>query len=537
MDQFVNKTPAEIRLMQQAVVETALAYFWKGASVRYSWLPMTIRDRKTIGESRMHAGAAPELASRDFTIYSHCADWINSVYLNAFNHNVGGAIRRAYVRCFNAYKSAKDPDVVLRYGGDGMTDAEAFIEEMEKILQPADIFSVDGHTMLYLGDCIGDGKEYVLHCTGAYSTTDFDGLVALGNIRIAEKDYFIHEKYPWGARNQGKFEHMTVMRPINVLKYEDMTESAKQRLTWPMLEVDRYTSLFGYSSAQPGQVVTVTTTVFNHSRQDYRDLPIVETLPVGARLHPSGQQAPAWCVDVPAGTGVSVSYQVQITASRGETVTFPGGTVGGIPTRTITNPVGGRLFTPKWVKPLEKMAGVMTGDVEFANAFYRNVMDLKLDLPSSMQEVLDGLFDVIAIEGAEEGGGHMLQPKPVEELSPEFARLHAMLLPEHKLGQMVWLGSDPDTYYPKNRVTTYYPGSYAIGDIFLCLAGEPSVTVKSAADVVVYVYLGEGKVACMQEGGMAIRPFADTVQPCIDMNVLLCLRPALAYDDPLTEMK
>jgi hypothetical protein len=102
----VENTPDQVKKMQRAVVETALAYYWKGAAVEYDYATMTIRDRKNLGESKLHTGDAPEMASLDNIRCYHCADWIRSVYLNVMNYAVCPE-RHAGVMQMNIYKSAK----------------------------------------------------------------------------------------------------------------------------------------------------------------------------------------------------------------------------------------------------------------------------------------------------------------------------------------------------------------------------------------------------------------------------------------------
>lgn len=533
-------------MMQKAVVETAMAYFRRGGSVMYSWMSMTVRNRKTVGESRMHAGAAPELASRDFTIYSHCADWINSVYLNALNHNVAGAIRLAFVRAYNIFKSAEEPDVVLKFGGDGLKDRAEFERLARELLQPGDIYSVsgdpdysNGHTMLYLGDCLGDGTRYVLHCSGAKPTKELGGCPSLGRIRCADIEYFFGKEYPWGLYNEEKNQHFTIMRPINIIGPEAVTPSARARLRYPGLLADRYASVFGWGSAVAGEEITVTVAVENFGPEPYRAITVTEPLPQGgvivADSVTGGGTLTAdgidWILDLPAGERVELTYRVRVTAGVGEMLTLPAGTVGGLATRCLSWSVAAKPLPPAAEGAAEAAVEALTAqgltkDLSCVSEFCRRVWGWEAGLPQDMQHLLDGLFDLHPIVDADDSCARMLKPTPVEALTPEFRRLRAMIVPEHLTGQVVWLGSNVDTYYPCNRVTTLYENSYTPGDLLLCLDGEPSYWVRDPAHVTAFICLGGGRVAWMREGTISIEPFDGTVK-ALEKNVLIGIRPGL----------
>lgn len=553
-----ENTPEEIKLMQQAVVETGLAYYRKRNGVDYDYATMTIRDRKTVGVAKMHAGAAPELASDDFIIYAHCADWINTVYMNAFDHIVGPSIWQAYVRSFNVNKSINDADVVLKYGGDGMRDRDEFAKKAREILQPGDIWSAsgdpdysNGHTMLYIGDYKGDGKQYVIHCSASPSdvNTGDPAFDSVGGIKMDTIEHFFADDKGWSIYHEDYIQHVTIMRPINILKFEDMTTSAAVRVKYSMMDVDRRTDAFGYSSVENGQEVTLTLTIRNSSKADYKDLVIKEPLPVGGEVVAGsiteggtlGTDGVTWKLNVPADTRLILSYKIKVTAGLGEKLELPISYVDELPTRALSYTVRGKAANKdlldafrksRTIEGVEKNQRIL--DLEFANVFYRNVLGVETGLPDTMQELLDGLFDVISISGAAVTGNKMLQPKNYENLTDEYKTIRDMILPDHMVGQVMFLGQSETTYYPFDRVTSYFENSYEPGDIIVCLDrlnGGYSVDVQAPEQVAVYIYLGSGKVATMVKKGLAVSDFETTIGLGLRMNVLLALRPTLVHED------
>ncbi len=553
-----ENTPEEIKLMQQAVVETGMAYYRKRNGVDYDFATMTIRDRKTVGVAKMHAGAAPELASDDFIIYAHCADWINTVYMNAFNHIVGPSIWEAYVRSYNLYKSVNDPDVVLKYGGDGMKDRDEFAKKAREILQPGDIWSAsgdpdysNGHTMLYIGDYKGDGKQYVIHCSAGASDVDTGdpALDASGGIKMDTIDHFFADDKGWSIYHESYIQHVTIMRPINILKFEDMTTSAAVRIKYSMMDVDRQTDAFGYTSVENGQEVTLSLTVRNTGKQAYQDLTVKEPLPVGGEIVVGsvneggtlGADGVTWKINVPADGKVTLQYKIKVTAGLGEKLQLPMSYVDELPTRELSYTVRGKAANVELIDAVRKereIPGVEKDqrilDLEFANVFYRNVLGVETGLPDTMQDLLDGLFDTITISGAGATGGYMLQPKAYESLTDEYKTIRDMILPDHMVGQVVFLGQSETTYYPVDRVTTYFEDSYEPGDIIVCLDrlnGSYDVAVEDPEQVSVYIYLGSGKVAAMVKKGLTVTNFENTIALGLRMNVLLALRPTLVNED------
>ena len=551
-----ENTPEQVAMMERAVVETALAYFWKGAAVEYDYAAMTIRDRKNLGESKLHTGDAPEKASLDNIRCYHCADWVRSVYLNALGYAVCPS-RHAGVMQMNIYKSANDPDIVLKLGGDGIQDKAEFEKKLLEVLRPGDIYSAsnntdynNSHTMMYLGDYKGDGKQYIIHCSGAATEMALGDQKMGDSIKMSTVDYFVTGS--WGVR-QDDIQMATVMRPTNILKFSDLTAAAKERLNWPLLELGRESSSFGYTGVTAGEEITVTSIVGNHSAEEYKNLTLTDPAPIGGEVVPGSVSdggtikdgGVTWTVNVPPDTKLQLTYKVKVTAPVGGELLLPAGSIGDLPSRDLRRQVSGKPIAQSLVDTVveaKALEGVekkeVIADLEFANVFYRNAFGLELNFPATMQELVDGLFEPVMATGCAKTGGWILQPKAAESMTEEFKTINNMILLDHRMGQLVWLGSSPDTCYPKDRVPFYLKENYVPGDIIATLGGDAADAfdadgkfIAKSEDVEIWIYLGDGKVAAMGNNGFAIKTFSKTVERCHIKNVLVALQPTLTNEN------
>ena len=561
----------DVEKLQQAVVETALAYYRKGKLVQYDWANMTWQSRYSLGISRMNTGAAPEDAAYDFTVNTNCSDWACDIYLNAFDYAPSGSRRHNQVRYLIKNKRDTDDDVFFRYFanlGDPMPqEVKDQIPGLRDLLQPGDLINVmvpaGGHTMIYIGDYIGDGNKYYIHSTGGGTplVSNADGDVAgkdslhtNGTISIATVDRLFEASYENGnyLLGEGVYE-ISIIRPVNLLSEADLTPSALSRLAYPGLDIDRSADAPLYSSVETGSEITVSITLKNTGPENFRGLKVTEALPAGAELVAGtvgdGGTITAggvsWELSLDAGKAVTLSYRVKVTAKAGETVALPGGTVADIPTRELTYTV---LGSP-WIVSGGSLSSVTAensfsnGDTAFANNFYKTVYGVDLQLPA-MDSIITNLFTQETQKDMRSSklGGKMLVARDRSQLTAEYQRIFDMILPDHQAGQSVYIPVNLECGRPENRVSTYLESNYMPGDIFLCTTGTSYLNVQNAADVVVYIYLGNGRVAVWDATGSAkgtkdetpkgfqIMSFTDTIHRNLRLNVMLCLRPALLQD-------
>ncbi len=547
---LAHNTPEELAIMQRAVAETAYAYYRKGDRVQYDWKAMTLQNRFSIGISRLSSGDAPEMAADDYIVFTHCAEYAYGVYLNTFGRAPADVTaREALAVAYDSYKSASEPDVVLKYGGNGgLTDKNEFVRLAKELLQPGDLLTTheandsNGHTMLYLGDILEEGGDVVLHSSGNPSGHLGDSETV--TVKKTTSSIFLGSG-GFGVLSDSTKE-ATILRPLNIIDYDELLPAAKTRLKYSELGVDRMADVYHYNSVQQDQELEITLEITNGSKEAYKGMVITDPAPAGGeivegsvteggRIVDGGIQ---WTLDVPADSRVKLVYRVRVTAPMGGTLTLDAGMVEDLPTRALSWQVGGKPIDQSWLDPVRKdesLAGMTenteTMELAFANTFYRNVLGLELGLPETMNQLIQGLFKEEMALGAGATGGYMLQPKAMDEMTDEYKRIRGMIPADHITGQVVDLGIRQETMRPMNRVMTYFPEAYQPGDIFIVLNGSRALSVTDPSDVDVYIYLGNSRVASQFKNGVRVRNFADTVELTLDSNIVLCLRPTLNTAD------
>ena len=538
-------SPEDIRLMQDAVVETALSYFRAGTNIHYDWNAMTVQDRLYYGVSRVTSEIGLGAVAPDNPLYTNCAQFVYSLYRDTFGYAAAGANNRtAYVRCYMEDMAADHPELVLRRGGDGMQDAAAFQKKMKEVLQPGDIVMVmqtstyTNHAMVYAGDLEGDGGHWVIHSSG--SPSGHMGPSTAATMKKVTWDLFL-EGGPYSVVGP-KYDAVLVIRPINVLTPADLTPAARARLNYPGLDVMREADVLPYMDVLPGQEVQVKLTLTNSSQQDMKGITVTDPAPAGAEAAASSvtengaakDGGVSWTVDLPAGKTAVLSYRVKVTAQKGETVTVPLSHVAGIPTRELKWTVGGTPVDKTKVTAVltaQTVEGITPGmgPLEFANAFYRSVLGTELDLPTDPQILVDGLLTAQTVRYKPDIAAKMLQPKAYEELDRQMKTIRSMIIPDHLRGRMVHLGNTEEDMLPRDRVVTYFADAYRPGDIFIAVTGSAGSVRADVKKTTVWICLGDGYVCTPTSDGtgIALDKFSRTVEQTLEHNIVMGLRPSL----------
>ena len=550
--------PYPVTLQQEALRQTALAFYNKAIDVQYCAKALTIQERYC---TRLCCGSAPEGASYDSTHYAVCSAYQYDIYKNAFDYELLASSGACGTPNMVALP-VTDPIVVVKYGGeDGMTDLDAALKAARECLRVGDLlvgYRTAGHVMMYIGDYKGDGREYLIHCwgksyipetgediiecAGHFPTTHPKG----GAIRIDEVDSYCFDP----AEKKSYFAHacstFAVLRPLNDPNFDfQPTAATLDRLKYRGIEIRREASLLRYNTAFPGERLTVTVTVTNNGDADYPPLKIVDPVPVGTVVEPTADEERIfengcfiWHRAVPAGKAVSVSYCVHTAGKPGDRIVFLPGSVEHIPTRGWSMPVGGKPMTAEQLFRAEQvirggLAPIKSVQSAFVNDAYRQLFGMELKLPETLGEIIRALLKPISVFAVKQFDGKMLTPRTEDELDGLGRRLHEMLIPEHLLGHFVFTGDDPLSEpkhrIAKDRVRVYRERFYETGDIFLASVDMESFIPTASEKVLVYIYLGNGRVlSCDPQRGAVILPFEETVSYLLNKRIVVGLRPALA---------
>ena len=346
---------------QKAIQQTALAYFYKNPYMQYDAHSVTF-EPKFYGAGRITHYEPPEYASYDQWHYSQCTDFCCDIIYDALGYAIyDGVVAPGTVNSgIKNFVDLTGPEVV--YANRGLTgdDLKAAVDEFRSLLQPGDIVGAcgfDGHMMMWLGDCLGDGTNYVIHCWGAsYDDATGDPVTeSVGSIKLQPEDELLFGS--GGSPNWNLYLDKRSSSLIGLYRFIDaadydgtITPQAATRLAYPNMSIDRTVDRTQYSDVVTGTDVTVTVTISNKGKEAYKGLKITETLPESGVTLKKGETE--WTVDVPAGGTVKKTYTVTVTAPKGSTILFPQGKVGDIPTREIELQVGGKHLSSEQEKAL-----------------------------------------------------------------------------------------------------------------------------------------------------------------------------------------
>ena len=552
----VSAGAATLAERQQALVAVALAYHDKGHSVQYDGTSI-VEDisRADGGKTRSTNQVAPEYATPHETMYSVCSDFAHQVYWEAFHYLLTGPAGN----CWTGELLSVDrnsPMVVYYWDNTMDKDRRTANAEMLAVAQPGDVFTTmqtnGGHTMVYVGDVYGDGDVYFAHCWGAdIRKASEDGFA---DIREYPKDGEVDKRYGYrqnadakgGAIRVSKVSEilerhysgdngtqLNLLRPLLEMKEEEypIRPATKYRMSHPRLAIDRTLNKTRFNSAYTGETVTLTLKLSNSSKNNYT-VPVTEKSPAGAKLKTPFQDASVsgetqtLNVELPAGESKTLICEYEITAKRGESVTFEGGSVGDIPSNTIPITVGGKKLTAEENARLaeladgkfNKLTAVRANATNRGDAVYQQVLGLNVQLPK-FRQISKKLIKSITVRSGKKT--HCFKAK--DEVDAEDLTAYQTLVPAF------WYGTRICYEWGIERCTDPRDMHLEPGDV-ICLC--PNDSLLSVAPTSQIVYLGSGKYLKYNKSdkGYLIVEEPELVSYVVQ-PLFYVLRPTLAYDD------
>ena len=551
MEYFAEQTKkpspfGHLPLRQRAFLETVLAYYNRGHAVQYDAVGLTIQEKYATARGavlRQTDYTSPEMATEDDPMYIVCSSFPWEALYDAFGYKMKG--NPIDFKSFRIVRSPKEePLLAFRYneddGGGSPEARQAAVEEINRILQPGDILVTGtdkgAHTMVYVGDFREDGCRWLMHCAGKKYDMETGveqeehGRLSGGEgaIRIDLAESFLfgdlegENKAMWPIKTQPR---MVVLRPLQCMDEEryPLSPAAQTRLRFPRLSVDRRADCGGCLDVPEGGTVTVSVSLRNCGNRNYTSpLTVTEKIPQGCTLLPESITGGGtvegdtirWQKTLLYGEKVTVSYTVEVTAKRGETVSFGGGSVDTIPMSTILVPVGGKPVQARpfaVLKDGEKLCGDLRG-AGFARALYKKVLGADVPLPE-LKELEETLFVKKDVEAA---------PRPMLHLVKD----HPIMIPKF------FGGVEVETECSKQRLLTVLTRRLRIGDVVLAENGEKDLGVPDCL-----VYLGNDRVACAGENGTICIREAGVLGKIFPSRLFMGLRPSLGYDDVARECR
>ena len=337
-------------MRQRAICETALAYHLKGESMQYDSAHLTYLHQDDGGIKRQSSYVSPEDATPDHTLYTVCSSFAFEVYWEALRYPLMGAFVNNGTH--NYFDFAPKDIVVFRW--DQKTDTmrrEEAVEKLRTLMEPGDavvgLKEKTGHIMLYCGDIDGDGISDLIHSSssggGKYNIETGEDKVELGgDIRKNDAFSFLFRDLThlgkghcyWLGRDTTV--GILLLRPLlGEAGKLPLTQSARGRLRYPMLTIDRTVSTGEYGAVPQGGSLTYCIRLKNHGKAPHRSIPVTEEVPEGTSLltAPEAVQAGTtllWSVDLQPGEEKILQYTVTVTAPKGTEILCDRGSVAGI---------------------------------------------------------------------------------------------------------------------------------------------------------------------------------------------------------------
>lgn len=532
--------------MQKALLETAMAYYYRGPGVQYDSVNMTIQGKyKGDGaDLRETDFASPEDGTVKDICYCVCSSFMFEIYYDAFGYQLAGDPLNCKTFLLEDLPES-DPIVVFKYnektGENKEMGREAALKKIRSLLQPGDVLlgceNDSGHTQMYMGDYFGDGKEYMIHCWGSkYDIKTGDDPKEMtfkdahpdgGSIRIQTADELNFSLDGSGTYPLIKYGNYILLRPLKVLKEDQLTASAKARLKYSGISIDRQATHDKFSSVAAGEDVTVTVKIKNNSKEAYKALPVTEKIPENCTYKSctaDGKFADgtiSWTLDVPAGETKELTFTVTATGERGSVIHLSQGNVGGIRSNRIPVTIGGKGLTDaqkETLKNITKSRSEIQGKgydgAQMAEAIYR-VLGMDVDIPT-LTEVAQGAYTYSEVDGASK---KMLQ-KAEKPNALTFSTQYEMLIPYFHGGTIVKAD-------PKERLLTFAEEQLQPGDIIMM--GKDVMGTKPEYRVVVYI--GGGRITYLDEKDRLLTDKIAELTKLLTYETFVGLRPTLAYDD------
>lgn len=412
-EEALERIPVDRETAQQAIIETALAYYRKNPNMQYDARSLTTQKPQE-NAARITQYMSPEYVSDDQTHFSQCTQFALDILNNTFGWHFFKDIKEPHTNPSLQWEryngGVVGAGLVYRKDATPANEIDAVVNEYVSLLQPGDLivsFGTDsGHLMMYLGDCLGDGTRWVIHCWGGsieyeagFSTDKWedDGSIYMQSVEELCMGQSVSGKPNWDLHKKAG-TWMGIFRFLDDPDFKcEVLPSAMTRLKYRRMTVDSYVEgKTQYSDIPQGEPITLVTSITNYSDEAYKDVPVRINLPEKG-LEPIDGAQTEFTVDVQPGETVLCKCTCMVTKTRSSMLKIPTGTVGDIRTRQLEFKVSGKQFTEEQQNAITKAGMRLPKEVKgtelaFVKSFYKEVLGMELDLPDTAQELMDLVF-------------------------------------------------------------------------------------------------------------------------------------------------
>ena len=520
-------TEADRDLMLKALQATVLAYYHKNPYCQYDESNMSKEGYAKSFRNTWEFG--PEYGSYDQSYYSVCNTYMAALLLDTFGYSFTRQDGHPWITA--EFKNMTGPAVVYTSQVNTEDMLERISKEVAAVVQPGDMvvgFGDTGHVMMCVGDIFGDGKNYFTHCWGGNINDDgTEKHEDNGSIYIQTGEDVLFGPN-LGSPNWAitKLSHSS--QNVMVYRFFDdpnftgkITPEAMSRMKYPDMVIDKRTDVMKYNTVTTGQQITLTVEVKNTGKEDYKDVEIEETLPVGTKLVSGDLTAKT---DIPAGEKFEMTAVLEVTETPGKKVLFSAGRVDNIDTRRMSYTVASSAMNEEAAAKLTATAEKVTSkeitaenNLDLVKAIYKDAFGVDLDLPGTVKDYLNLRFNKKDYQGYS-----FLDAKPVTD---EIKTLAAME-PDEMFGGVYRL-CDMKVH---ERMLDVMEGYFMPGDILIRMDGENQISDNQPIMTRVYVCLGDGMALAMTKGANKIDSVEGAIKTFYISNQFIVLRPALIYN-------
>lgn len=303
-----------------ALLETAYAYYRRGAAIQYHQLSLDRVVRVTLRRKR---GMPPEASTKQRMQFLDCSTFCWSVYHETFGLDMPADLTWEMCEIVKprmySYAFTHEEDMAAR---------AAIEADIRATLEAGDVMvyartSGSGHAMLY----IGDGK--FMHCTAKAGEGDYDykewrnrfsprGALYIDDLSLL---FTVPDGTPATKRSlfNDNVRCFVILRPMDAA--ETLTENMKKRMKGcRKLDMAVLSSVSGGHTAEAGDEICYTLEVKN-AGEEARDLAVSFTAPAGTKLLGEGRAK----AELPAKAGAvqSFAFTVKLGKTTGTVLPAP----------------------------------------------------------------------------------------------------------------------------------------------------------------------------------------------------------------------
>lgn len=553
---------------QQAVIDVANAFYWRGSAIQYDDYSMTYQTSDSRKRRSMYTHTPEEATLQDIK-YHVCSEYVHNIYYEAFSDGDGNPYKlkdgNGTITWFTGtmvglanssskyYNSNIAVDYIKGEAGEITSKAEEYKQRILNEIEPGDIIiyrrgTASGHAIIYLGnDVVLNSTGYTYNYqkkTDGLDSTGTIGKLSLENDSLTENNVF-----------KNIVTEIAIIRPLNEITSNpiqpsdySISEKTLTRMQHNKLVRTKVASVSKYDSVNLGDEITYNITLENKSNsEDYKSIIITDHVPQNTRLINLSENgtnengALTWHVDIPHGESITISYTVKIgndMSILGTSIINDSTIADGIKLNTIETVVNNTLTSKQQeelsTSILTKVGNKLNRTEDFINSVYPdfnfpNLEDLSNMLFSTSEITVGktGTNSNAVTQTGDTGEKDIFILKKEDNLSDENKTFTNMLVKGLFGGLYMITENEPTMEDGRNK--TYSDDTFTIGDILFVYDDDFETDTYVAGEKNTYLYIGNHTFATVQNGEVVLIDGDNgsrLIESLLGQNYFFVLRPS-----------